>query len=573
MKRILSVLLAILMLAGVAPAAVAEAAHEITMKDTPMYIGDVENLVNIPLYFMDGVEDLPWVALDDWRDVMDLIYKEWGEDAGYVLTYALEGSKAVFTRENEYTMVVDFYEDSITFNDYNGFLHNSRESSLLDILSENGFNEAGEAELFQRNNKASFDRAGDAVTLDLRGYDIDIVLQDGKGYVPLQTLSDFLVAPQALMCAFYNGEAVFFANSDIFGDAENGYTPLGELYYSAEPCERSDALAEYGYSELCLALDSLYGLKEIHDIDNFSQLFWQIGYDEVLSGRDPVDADVALYDFIDFYLDDLHSAFLGYSWMSGSDEVGNYVGTSNIRYDTKAARYTAARAQALGDEPPAYQEVGNTAYITFDGFKSNPARAYYAALEGEKLPDDTISLMILAHQNIYREDSPIENVVFDLSCNGGGSVDAALFVMAWVLGDAPFCVKDTFTGALSSVLYRADVNLDRVFSSGDELDDKRIYCLISPMSFSCGNLVPAAFKASDRVTLMGRTSGGGSCTVLPMSTAWGSIFQISSNKRMSFLKNGSYYDIDQGFEPDVYIDNIAGFYDREALTERINALY
>jgi hypothetical protein len=72
---------------------------------------------------------------------------------------------------------------------------------------------------------------------------------------------------------------------------------------------------------------------------------------------------------------------------------------------------------------------------------------------------------------------------------------------------------------------------------------------------------------------MGRTSGGGSCTVLPMSTAWGSIFQISSNKRMSFLKNGSYYDIDQGFEPDVYIDNIAGFYDREALTERINALY
>ena len=77
MKRILSVLLAILMLAGVAPAAVAEDAHEITMKDTPMYIGDVENLVNIPLYFMDGVEDLPWVALDDWRDVMDLIYKEW----------------------------------------------------------------------------------------------------------------------------------------------------------------------------------------------------------------------------------------------------------------------------------------------------------------------------------------------------------------------------------------------------------------------------------------------------------------------------------------------------------------
>ena len=49
MKRILSVLLAILMLAGVAPAAVAEDAHEITMKETPMYISIAEVKYNVPL--------------------------------------------------------------------------------------------------------------------------------------------------------------------------------------------------------------------------------------------------------------------------------------------------------------------------------------------------------------------------------------------------------------------------------------------------------------------------------------------------------------------------------------------
>ena len=42
---------------------------------------------------------------------------------------------------------------------------------------------------------------------------------------------------------------------------------------------------------------------------------------------------------------------------------------------------------------------------------------------------------------------------------------------------------------------------------------------------------------------------------------------------MSFLKNGSFYDIDQGIDPDVYIDNIANFYDREALTDYINSLF
>ena len=189
------------------------------------------------------------------------------------------------------------------------------------------------------------------------------------------------------------------------------------------------------------------------------------------------------------------------------------------------------------------------------------------------IADDTIGQIIKAHAAICREGSPIENVVIDLSNNGGGHVDAGLFLLGWVLGDAPFCVKDTFTGALSTATYRADTNLDRVFDERDVLTDKRIFCLISPVSFSCGNLVPAVFKYSQRVTLLGRTSGGGSCTILPMSTAWGTMFQISSQRRMSFFKNGSFYDIDQGVDPDIYLTKIENFYDREKLTEYINNLF
>lgn len=42
---------------------------------------------------------------------------------------------------------------------------------------------------------------------------------------------------------------------------------------------------------------------------------------------------------------------------------------------------------------------------------------------------------------------------------------------------------------------------------------------------------------------------------------------------MSFLKNGSFYDIDQGIEPDYYVDNLYNLYDREALTSFINGLF
>ena len=58
-----------------------------------------------------------------------------------------------------------------------------------------------------------------------------------------------------------------------------------------------------------------------------------------------------------------------------------------------------------------------------------------------------------------------------------------------------------------------------------------------------------------------------------LSSAWGAYFDISGPNRMSFQKNGSFYDIDQGVEPDFIISKIENFYDREALTEYINKLF
>ena len=84
---------------------------------------------------------------------------------------------------------------------------------------------------------------------------------------------------------------------------------------------------------------------------------------------------------------------------------------------------------------------------------------------------------------------------------------------------------------------------------------------------------PAALKSSEKVTLLGRTSGGGSCVVQPATTAYGTVFQFSAAQRMSFLKNGSFYDIDQGVEPDYYIANVDNYYNRAALTDFINGLF
>ena len=56
-------------------------------------------------------------------------------------------------------------------------------------------------------------------------------------------------------------------------------------------------------------------------------------------------------------------------------------------------------------------------------------------------------------------------------------------------------------------------------------------------------------------------------------TAWGTSYVTSSPNRLSFLKNGAYYDVDKGVDPDYVISSYERYYDREALVEYINSLY
>lgn len=575
-------LIAVMLLTCTVPAGYAETQktgeqkHTIEEKRYETYLCSPEDKLTkpYPLFFIDGVNDLPYVELKEWAELLYVANTELNSDTGYDLYIDCNGDLVTFERENEYTLDFDFQEGKMVFSDYDAFVHKATDTTLIDLVTEPGYDAEGNMQLIMRDKEASFDRYGDMLTVDLAGNGIPMIRQEDKYYVPLQTMNDFLMLP--LQHAFlFNGEALFLANDEkLFSYRDGDYTELAELYYSAPTGERSDALAEYSYNELCLVLDTFYGLKEQHDIHSFRELFWQIGYDEVLTGNSAEDADRALKSVIDYYLDDLHSVFNEYSYLAGLLPIPSSTGIANRKLTEHQDAYSKARKAFYPDGCPGYEEIGNTAYITFDTFTSNFfGEAFYNGKEKGEIPDDTIGLIIHAHEQITRENSPIENVVLDLSNNTGGAVDAAVFVLGWLLGEAPFSVKNTATGAMSTSIYRSDVNLDRVFDEEDTVADKNLYCLISPVSFSCGNLVPAALKSSQKVTLLGKTSGGGSCVVQNMSTAYGTVFQMSSALRMSFLKNGSFYDIDQGVEPDYYINSLSNYYNRTTLTQFINNLY
>lgn len=349
-----------------------------------------------------------------------------------------------------------------------------------------------------------------------------------------------------------------------------------KLYTDGPKGERSDALASYGYHELLLELDCFYGLKDAHHIEDFESFLLSTSLAEDLVGPSVEKADTAVGTITDYYLDDGHSAFLSHSSLLDTDTEDSFAtGFSGTKSNALALQLAALR-QEYPDAAEPYFEIGNTAYVRMDTFDFDYNTDYYAAAEEGMLPDpsyDTVSLLVQAHQQITREDSPIENVVLDLSTNIGGAAPAAVYTLAWFLGEAQLSTYNTFFGSETTSVYKADLNLDHEYDEKDTLSNLNLFCLISPMSFSCGNLEPWAFKEDGRVTLLGRVSGGGSCVVFPMTTAWGTSFRLSGCDRISFVKNGAYYDVDCGVEPDYIIRDYKHFFDRQALTDYINQLF
>ncbi|MCR4908033.1 MAG: hypothetical protein K5985_04320 [Lachnospiraceae bacterium] len=565
-NKIISLLLAAALLAGCSvnlPAGGAEnytppVPHSITEASYPLYFKTADDKSEISLCFPDG-GDVPFITMEE---ALDLLNRANDRTEQYELKY--DKNHAVITRKDtSFDADFDFDSDTITFYDYNAFLR-MEGCPLIDAFEL----DRPEANPFFKTRYAN-DRYGKAMSFDLAAYEIDLIKEGDGWYMPLQTFSDLFLS-HYLLFSLFNRECVIIADNVL--DEE-----LSDIYYSASGTI-SEELARFSYNELCLALDNLYGLKEIHDIDSFDEYFFEAGLKKKLMGTDSVSADAALMELINLRFDDLHSTFSGPSYSTDEDALDEVLpgwGPWKTRFENARYIFGSARDEAFPDGVPPYEEVGNTAYITFDKFTVPDEKIDYMSDPKEEELYDTVRLIQYSCDRILRPDSPVENIVMDLSNNTGGYADAAAYVIAAFTGRGEVDVKDTMTGATSTVQYVIDTNRDGEFDMEDTVAEKgyNLYCLTSPVSFSCGNLVPNVFKTSPFVTLLGQTSGGGSCSIASLSTARGSMIHISSNFRMSMFKNGSFYDIDLGAEPDCYIAKIEDYYNREALTEYINGIY
>jgi hypothetical protein len=216
--------------------------------------------------------------------------------------------------------------------------------------------------------------------------------------------------------------------------------------------------------------------------------------DDLLSDNSAT-ASSAIMKLMNWHFEDFHSGFISPSAYAGAGSVKTTYSPDMSAQGTDFSLYRDVRNSVLGDAPSSYSEEGDTAFVTFDHF-TELAGDYYThrvtstpLLDANSVPD-TFAVVTYAHSRITRTDSPIKNVVIDLSCNGGGAFDALAYISGWLMDDDVLDVESTVSGMRSENYYQVDTNLDKTFDAKDKISDKKLYCLISPNSFSCGNYLP-----------------------------------------------------------------------------------
>ena len=574
---------------------------------TPKTVALKPGATTLEFGFMTGKEDIPYVRLNA------ATFKSFMEKNIEVSSFNPLTNKVTFKNlDRNTTAELDLSKHTIRFENYDLFFQNHD----MVYMDPTGCTKLGDyLKIIDAQNIA-----GSPVTLDWSTQDIDVVLwQDGASVslaAPLQFVNDVFQSPSQQF-VLYNGKDAYLSNA------------LTQEFWTEgnQSGKRSAALAEFCYNELCLNLDFNYGLKAIHGIEKFPDFdtyFKYVGIKDELKSEDAMIFSNAVMDVCESLFGDGHSNYGENSHYLAKDNkpagTPSRKSTLSNAYAENLLKYLKARGTPYTKDPAAIQKGsafvqssdGKTVIVRFDHFALNtnpvengaqkkahetdfgdPANAnalinnyVYYGNDAVENAYDTMSLLHYVN-NLLKTDSRyanVENVVMDLSCNGGGALHSAAFAIAWMLGKCVLEFTNPITGAKWSETYLADVNFDGVYDGNDAnvadankkdtVKDKNLFCIVSPCSFSCGNMVPAMLKASDRVTILGVVSGGGASCVQNASAADGTTFRMSSKYVMSVQKNGSNYDIDKGVDPHYYINKPENFYNVEtinSLAQNINS--
>jgi len=526
----------------------------------------------VTLRFYDALPDVAYISAADFQSIVL---------PGSVMTVSHTGIGEYTLANGDATAVVNVNSDIFASNKFEEF------TNQMTLLQPGMANVYYDGMPFVRYKSVEYTPAEANVTFDLASYGIDLHA-DGKGavYFPFATLAD-LYTDLFYHHAGFNGEKVV-VNTSV---NEVSLSEIDPDYYKPilEKRTRSESLSAFNYKELCFAMDHFYGYP---GRVKYNDVLKEKGLDKALEEDIPAGKEIkkllhstnlaeyllGMTGLTGVYFDG-HTAMELMSFATGNDSdkyadlLADYTKAS-ATYASVAASIMPAILPMMGmmrdnmtinkirpeiyGEKETYIKKGNTAVCVFNSFNSRNEKAWKDYYEG-KGPLPTVENtegddMVIFLDALKKADADpeVENLIIDITANGGGSADIVMVMTSLIMDKSYISQDNPLTGQRSLVQYEVDRNFDGVFDKKDKdvHYDLNFAVLTSDVSFSCGNLFPSMLKDAG-IPVIGETSGGGSCAIQAMCTADGFCFQISSFRAR--LNSLAGENIDTGVTPDIPI--------------------
>ncbi|MFW6284844.1 MAG: S41 family peptidase, partial [Bacillota bacterium] len=318
---------------------------------------------------------------------------------------------------------------------------------------------------------------------------------------------------------YYNGDSLYGIDTYQLSDDPEISDTLNDSSKNDEAIP--DALKAHTLDYLALSFDYFYGLKSMNDVDAYYDDLEAI--EEDLEGSDS-DHYRAIFDYA-FTHDDIHTSPLlsGYyeedlSFQASLDDLGPRTSTY---YDAYYNETMSAHCE--GGNNLNYSEDGSKAMIKIDGFDEDSLETFESYM-------DEID-----------DEGGVEDVVLDLSCNGGGVIGTMIQMLGYMTDDPiDFYSKNATDGSTSKTTYDVDI----------DARDYDFHLLTSPLTFSAANSMVSIAQDNDIASILGEGTSGGASSIMTNITPSGSILVMSSPEIMT---DDDYESIESGIEPDVEI--------------------
>ena len=547
--------------AGNEAAALAAESGEYTVRDVKIFDGELTDRT-IPLRFYKEAPHVAYMGIREYFDLMlggGLTVTDHG-DGTFTLTNAKGVEADVDTVKGIVTM-----EDMPAFDNYLEDAKAGVQSSFKDSPAP-----------YVRLREVVYEGEPEPVTFDFGALGISIYGDGEEVWFPVSILSSWFtdIAQNRLT---YNGKYLykFSGESSYTRDLEYFDTEYMDSVLQGQP--RDEDLASESYAELGFVFRYMYGypgttgldpvvlrdqgldaalkdcgesgqelIRELssRDMREFWRGMYRLSGTVFEDGHNDTSLNIGV---IDAGSDERYQSFREFTWNVYSED-----GMSEFEQKLMQANVEIFQVRPEELAQNKYYSSGDTAVILLTAFTAD-REAWEAYYRGDgPIPGDTYGTVA---QGLIKaaEDGQVQNVIIDLSTNGGGYSDAAAACISLMTGRDYLCGYDELSKQHFKVYFDIDRNLDGVFDEKDEEVhyDYHYGALVSNASFSCGNLFPFLVRDEGGVVI-GERSGGGVCSIQKAVLSEGFDIRISGCKfKLTDSRNS---DFEPGIEPDILLE-------------------